>query len=106
MEREGPAIHKIYLSAILNLYDRRIVPYVTSKRNDNPLVFKTFDKVLQQNPGAAPLFHSDRGFQYTNRALQAGTSRHEAEHVPGSSLHRQRTYGRLLGHTEARTLVW
>ena len=66
---DGPAVHKIYLSAILDLYDRRIVSYVISDRNDNPLVFKTFDKAVKQNPGARPLFHSDRGFQYTNRAF-------------------------------------
>lgn len=66
---EGPTIHKIYLSAILDLYDRRIVSYVISERNDNPLVFKTFEKALKRNPGVTPLFHSDRGFQYTNRAF-------------------------------------
>ena len=54
---EGIEVHKVYLSAILDLYDRRIVSYVVGDRNDNPLVFKH------------PLFHSDRGFQYTNRTF-------------------------------------
>ena len=67
---EGTEVHKLYLSAILDLCDRRIVSYVLSERNDNPLVFKTFDKAVQTNPDAQPLFHSDRGFQYTNRAFQ------------------------------------
>ena len=62
-------VHKVYLSAILDLYDRRIVAYVVSDRNDNPLVFKTFDRAVKANPGAHPLFHSDRGFQYTNRTF-------------------------------------
>ena len=66
---EGVTVHKIYLSAILDLYDRRIVAFVTSARNDNPLVFKTFDRAIAANPNAHPLFHSDRGFQYTNRAF-------------------------------------
>ena len=35
-------VHKIYLSAILDLYDRRIVSYVISDHNDNPIVFDTF----------------------------------------------------------------
>ena len=35
---------KIYLSAILDLYDRYPVSHVISCRNDNQLVFKTFDK--------------------------------------------------------------
>ena len=64
---EGPVVHKLYLSAILDLYDRRIVSFVISARNDNPLVFKTLDKAVKANPDAHPLFHSDRGFQYTNR---------------------------------------
>lgn len=66
---EGITVHKLYLSAILDLYDRRIVSYVLSERNDNPLVYKTFDKAVKANPDAHPLFHSDRGFQYTSRAF-------------------------------------
>ena len=61
----------MYLSAILDLYDRRIVTYVISDHNDNPLVFTTFDKAIAANPGASPLCHSDRGFQYTNRIFHA-----------------------------------
>jgi transposase InsO family protein len=66
---EGTETHKVYLSAILDLYDRRIVSFVIGARNDNPLVFKTFDKAVKMNPNAHPIFHSDRGFQYTNRAF-------------------------------------
>jgi transposase InsO family protein len=66
---KGNEIHKLYLSAILDLCDRRIVSYVLSEHNDNPLVFKTFDKAVQANPDVHPLFHSDRGFQYTNRTF-------------------------------------
>lgn len=66
---EGIEVHKVYLSAILDLYDRRIVAYVVGERNDNQLVFKTFDRAVKANPDAHPLFHSDRGFQYTNRTF-------------------------------------
>lgn len=66
---EGNEVHKVYLSAILDLYDRRIVSYVVGDRNDNPLIFKTFDWAVRANPGAHPLFYSDRGFQYTNRTF-------------------------------------
>ena len=61
--------HKIYLSAILDLYDRRIVSYVIRNSNDNPLVFDTLDAAIAANPDVHPLFHSDRGFQYTSRAF-------------------------------------
>ena len=63
--------HKVYLSAILDLYDRRIVSYVIRDRNNNALVFDTVDEALRRNPDAQPLFHSDRGFQYTNRTFHA-----------------------------------
>lgn len=63
--------HRVYLSAILDLYDRRIVAYVIGDSNNNALVFSTFDAAIKANPDAHPLFHSDRGFQYTNRAFHA-----------------------------------
>ena len=68
---EGVEVHKIYLSAILDLYDKRIVSFVIRDRNDNALVFNTFDGAVAANPNAHPLFHSDRGFQYTNRTFHA-----------------------------------
>ena len=65
----GPERHKVYLSAILDLYDRRIVSYVICDTNNNSLVFDTFDRAIAKNPDAHPLCHSDRGFQYTNRTF-------------------------------------
>lgn len=62
----GPVVHKLYLSAILDLYDRRIVSYAISDHNDNKLVFDTFAAAVAAEPEAHPLFHSDRGFQYTS----------------------------------------
>jgi transposase InsO family protein len=61
---------KLYLSAILDLYDRYPVSYVVSCRNDNNLIFKTFNKAIATNPDAKPVFHSDRGFQYTSKVFQ------------------------------------
>lgn len=61
---------KLYLSAIIDLYDRFPVAHVISARNDNRLVFKTFDKAISANPDAKPIFHSDRGFQYTSETFK------------------------------------
>ena len=33
-------------------------------------MFQTFDIAVSENPGATPLFHSDRGFQYTSPAFK------------------------------------
>jgi transposase InsO family protein len=62
---------KLYLSAILDLKDKSIVTYVVGHSNNNKLVFDTFDAAVQKYPGAKPLFHSDRGFQYTNKIFKS-----------------------------------
>ena len=66
---EGIEVHKVYLSAILDLCDRGIVSYVLRDSNDNKLVFDTFDLAVKRYPDAKPIFHSDRGFQYTNNVF-------------------------------------
>jgi putative transposase len=62
---------KAYLSAILDLGDKRIVSYVLGHFNNNQLVFETFDRAVKENPEAHPLFHSDRGFQYTSPSFKS-----------------------------------
>ncbi len=60
---------KAYLSAILDLYDGSIRSFVIGHSNNTSLVFETLHQALQGDPGAMPLLHSDRGFQYTSRAF-------------------------------------
>ena len=67
---EGPVVHKLYLSVILDLYDLYPVAWVVSNRNDNKLVLDTFAQAILNNPDAKPIFHSDRGFQYTSKVFQ------------------------------------
>lgn len=61
---------KAYLSAILDLCDNSIISYVLGRSNNNKLVFDTLDKAIESNPTATPLFHSDRGFQYTSKTFK------------------------------------
>ncbi|CAM2078800.1 MAG: IS3 family transposase [uncultured Clostridium sp.] len=61
---------KAYLSAILDIGDNSIISYVLGKSNNNKLVFDTLDKAIEANPTARPLFHSDRGFQYTSKKFK------------------------------------
>lgn len=63
--------NKAYLSAILDIGDNSIVSYVVGKSNNNKLVFDTLDRAIEANPTAKPLFHSDRGFQYTCKTFKA-----------------------------------
>ena len=62
---------KLYLSAILDLKDKSIVSWSIGSSNNTSLVFETFDAAVQKYPDAGPLFHSDRGFQYTGRQFRA-----------------------------------
>lgn len=113
---EGFVVHKIYLSAVLDLYDRRIVAYRMCDRNDNKLVFDTFDHAVKSNPDAHPLFHSDRGYQYTSRIfyqklLNAGMTQsmsrvaHCIDNGPMEGfwgiIKRERYYGRKFTEREA-----
>lgn len=43
--------------------------FPTREHNDNAIVFDTFRAAVKANPDAHPLFHSDRGFQYTSHAF-------------------------------------
>jgi len=62
---------KAYLSAILDLCDKCIVSYVIGHSNNSQLAFETFDRAVEANPLACPLFHSDRGYQYTSPAFRS-----------------------------------
>ena len=61
---------KAYLSAILDLGDKSIVSFVIGQSNNNALVFETFDIAHEQHPDVKPIFHSDRGYQYTSKAFK------------------------------------
>lgn len=61
---------KLYLSPIMDLYDKSIIEFELSFKNTNQLVFKMFDRAIQRYPEAKPIFHSDRGFQYTSAVFK------------------------------------
>lgn len=62
---------KLYLSAILDLKDKGIVSFAIGRHNNNQLVFNTFDLAVSKYPDAHPMFHSDRGFQYTSKQFKS-----------------------------------
>ncbi len=72
----GNEVHKIYLSAILDLYDRRIVTFKISDHNDNPLVMNTFDEAVCWNLMHIRSSISDRGFQYTSTQFCTRLKKH------------------------------
>lgn len=68
---------KVYLSAVIDLWDKSIVAYQLSNKNNNQIVMSTIHKTFIANPNAQPMIHSDRGFQYTSHAYRALKSRYQ-----------------------------
>lgn len=63
---------RAYLSTIIDLYDRRVVAYQISKRNDLKIVVDTLNKALEKEKNVQGLIiHSDQGFQYTSFEYKA-----------------------------------
>lgn len=60
---------KVYISTILDLYDRFPVGYGVGLRNDVSLVNESFMAALSEHDHQDTLFHSDRGFQYTRKVF-------------------------------------
>lgn len=58
--------HRVFMCAISDLFDNSIVAHRFSYRNNNRLVFDTFEAALSVNSETAPMVHSDRGFQFTS----------------------------------------
>ncbi len=63
---------RVYLSTIIDLYDRKIVAYKISKFNNNKLVTDTLNEALAKRKDVSSLIiHSDQGFQYTSFKYKA-----------------------------------
>jgi len=63
---------RLYLSTILDLYDRKVVAYQISKSNDIDLVLNTLnDALVKRKDVSGLILHSDQGFQYTSYEYKA-----------------------------------
>ena len=62
---------KIYLSPVMDLYNREIVAYDISLSPNLEQVRNMLDRLLDKLPeGATPIFHSDQGWQYQHAEYQ------------------------------------
>ncbi|WP_235821804.1 IS3 family transposase [Gottfriedia acidiceleris] len=68
---------KIYLSAILDLYNNEVVSYKISDRNDLKLVADTLKSAIKKRDVKGLLLHSDQGFQYTSIRYNQLLSRYD-----------------------------
>ena len=56
---------RLYISPVIDLCDRYPVALCVAERNDTLLTDTVMNKAHEAYPCARPLYHSDRGFQYT-----------------------------------------
>ena len=64
-----PVGKKLYICAIKDLYDKSIIAYTLSRRNDNKLVLDTLSKAFENvrmNQRQQLILHSDQGYQFTS----------------------------------------
>lgn len=62
---------KLYISPVLDLCDRYPVALCVSDRNDTVLTDGSLTKAHEAYPEATPIYHSDRGVQYTRAVFKA-----------------------------------
>ncbi len=63
---------RLYLSTILDLYDRKVVAYKIGKINNIGIVIATLNEALAKRKDVRGLIiHSDQGFQYTSFEYKA-----------------------------------
>ena len=63
---------RVYLSTIIDLYDRKVVAYQISKFNNIALVINTLNEAIAKRKDVHGLIiHSDQGFQYTSFEYKA-----------------------------------
>jgi len=66
----------VYLAVVIDLYNREVVGYETSKQIDSELVKRALANALDK--GIKPeLFHSDRGSQYSSESFRRMLSENE-----------------------------
>lgn len=60
-----------YVCVILDLFSRKVISYIISKKNSTQLITSTFKNAWElRGPEPGLLFHSDRGAQYTSHRFQ------------------------------------
>jgi putative transposase len=65
----GIADRKVYLSPVMDLFDRQIIAYSVSTSPNLALTNSSLrDALATLEPGQTPLMHSDQGFQYQHRS--------------------------------------
>ena len=67
----------VYLSVVLDLYNREVIGYATSKNIDTELVKRSLgNAILRNGTKEGLIFYSDRGSQYASKGFQEMLNKH------------------------------
>jgi transposase InsO family protein len=66
-----------HICVIMDLYSRKIISYKISQRASTQLITSTFNEALIKRNFCTPMFHSDRGCQYTSFAFRKLLLKHD-----------------------------
>ncbi|WP_408011641.1 IS3 family transposase [Pseudalkalibacillus sp. A8] len=68
---------RLYLSAIMDLYNNEVVAYKISERNNLRLVLDTIKKAIRKRNVQGTILHSDQGYQYTSKKYNQLLDKHK-----------------------------
>ena len=88
---------KVYLSPVMDLYNREIVSYSISLNPSLYQIKEMLNDLFDKLPDTArPIFHSDQGWQYQHKEYQRLLAEHSAKYVSERELYGQWCNGKLL----------
>ena len=88
---------KVYLSPVMDLYNREIVSYSISLNPSLYQIKEMLNDLFDKLPDTArPILHSDQGWQYQHKEYQRLLAEHSAKYVSERDLYEQWCNGKLL----------
>jgi putative transposase len=69
---------QLYVSAILDVFNREVVAHRISESIDLPFVLETFSEAFENRDAEGVMIHSDQGTHYTSRAFCSLLREHKA----------------------------
>lgn len=70
--------HKLYLSPVMDLFDRQVIAYRMGTSPDLALTNESLRDAFRSAPDATPLVHSDHGMHYRHRSWRRILATHHA----------------------------
>ena len=92
----------LYLSKVMDAYNREIIGWAVDKRMTKDLVIKAMERaIIKRRPTQSPIFHSDRGSQYASYAFRRLLTK---SHIRQSMSRKGNCYDNAMAESFFKTL--